>query len=168
MQRLQKIAYFVGIGIAVSVFFMVLYSFLPMMIQNNQWDNLDGFNISEEELLKRFQAEPAYLAFYAKYPDAKEELNYNRHGGSMQVGAVNFEKNNTLRLHLNYNDYDERINVNVNCETQNNTERNMYADGLFAIDFINQTNCLDLESSSETNGDIRTITKLPNGVIRLD
>lgn len=146
---------------------MALYTFLPMMIQNNQWENLDGFNISEEELLKKFQAEPAYLAFYDRFPDASEELNYNRHGGDMQVGAVNFEKNNQLRLHLNYNQYDERINVNVNCDTQSNNSRNMYADGLFAIDFINQTNCLELESS-ETNVESHYTTELPGGIIRID
>ena len=166
MLSLQKIAYGVGISIAVSVFVLFLYSFLHHLIQNEQWENIEGMGLSDDELLEEFHATPAYLAFIERYPDAKEELNNHRHGGELQVGIANYEKNNTLRLNLYFNDYDDRINVNVDCQTSNNRE-NMHADGLFAIDFIKQTNCLDLEPTL-TDEPSHTVTELPNGVIRLD
>ena len=166
MLTLQKIAYGVGISIAVSVFVLFLYSFLPHLIQNEQWENIEGMGLSDDELLEEFHATPAYVAFLERYPDAKEELNNHRHGGELQVGIANFEKNNTLRLNLYFNNYDDRINVNVDCQTSNNRE-NMHADGLFAIDFIQQTNCLDLEPTL-TDEPSHTVTELPNGVIRLD
>jgi len=156
----------VGISIAISVFVLFLYSFLPHLIQNDQWENIDGMEMSDEELLEEFHATPAYLAFIERFPDAKEELNNHRHGGELQVGIANYEKNNTLRLNLYFNDYDDRINVNVDCQTSNNRD-NMHADGLFAIDFIKQTNCLDLEPIL-TDEPSHTVTKLPNGTIQLD
>ncbi len=165
MFSMQKIAYIVGITIAISVFVLFLYSFLPHIIQNDQWENIDGLKMSDEDLLKEFQATPAYIAFYDRFPDAKEELNNHRHGGELQVGIANLDKGNFLKLNLYYNEYDERINVNVSCETPNNRE-NMHSDGLFAIDFISQTDCLNLESDGDV--DEHTTTVLPNGVIRID
>lgn len=166
MISLQKIAYGVGISIAVSVFVLFLYSFLPHLLQNDQWENIDGKDMSDEELLKEFHATPAYVAFLDRYPDASEELNNHRSGGELQVGVANYEKNNYLKLNLYYNTYDDRINVNVDCQTSNNRD-NLHANGLFAIEFIKQTNCLDLESLL-SDEESHTVTELPNGTIRID
>lgn len=166
MLPLQKIAYGVGISIAVSVFVLFLYSFLPHLIQNDAWENIDGIGLSDEELLEEFHATPAYVAFLERYPDASEELNNHRSGGELQVGVADYEKNNYLKLNLYFNNYDDRINVNVDCQTSNN-RNNLHANGLFAIEFIKQTNCLDLESSL-TDEPSHTVTELPNGVIRID
>ncbi len=166
MIPLSKIAYSVGITIAVSVFVLFLYSFLPHLIQNDQWENIDGMGMSDEELLEEFHATPAYVAFLERYPEASEELNNHRSGGELQVGIANYENNNFLKLNLYYNTYDDRINVNVDCQTSNNRD-NMHANGLFAIEFIKQTKCLDLEPTL-TDEPSHTVTKLPNGTIRLD
>ena len=166
MLTLQKIAYGVGISIAVSVFVLFLYSFLPHLLQNDQWENIDGLQISDEELLEEFHSTPAYIAFLDRFPDASEELNNHRHGGELQVGIANYEKNNFLQLNLYYNDYDDRININVDCQTSHNRD-NLHANGLFAIEFIKQTNCLDLESSL-SDEESHTVTELPNGTIRID
>lgn len=166
MFSMQKVAYIVGITIAISVFTLFLYSFLPHIIQNDQWERIDGLTMSDEDLLKEFYATPAYVAFYERFPDAKEELNNHRHGGELQVGIANLEKGNFLKLHLYYNDRDERMNVNVSCETPNNRE-NMHSDGLFAIDFIKQTDCLNLETDSDLV-EKHTTTVLPNGLVRID
>jgi len=152
MGRLQKIAYCVGIGIALSVFVLFLYSFLPHQIQNNAWDNLDVMPLDKEELLKKFQEHPAYAAFYEKYPDANEEINYNKNAnrGGLEVGIRNSENGNTLMLQMHYNTYEDNINVNINCNKS--PEPNRYnhntnnAHGLFVIDFIEQTDCLELET----------------------
>lgn len=143
MSKLKTITYVVGIVIAVSAFSLFLYSFLPHLINNDQWENMESEDMTDEELMVEFQATPAYQAFYERFPDAKEELNNHRHGGELQVGIANFEKNNYLKLHLYFNDYDSRVNVNVNCQSSNN-QQEMHADGLFAVDFIKQTNCLNL------------------------
>lgn len=146
MGKLRTISYVVGIVIAVSAFSLFLYSFLPHLISNDQWENLDRKDMSDAELMKEFQATPAYQAFYERFPDAKEELNNHNHGGELQVGVANFENNNYLKLHLYFNEYDSRVNVNVNCDSSN-SRQGMHADGLFALDFIEQTNCLDLKPS---------------------
>lgn len=166
MLPLSKIAYGVGITIAVSVFVLFLYSFLPSIIQNEQWKNIDGMNMDDEKLLEEFQATPAYIAFYERFPNATEELNNYRSGGELQIGIANYEKNNYLKLNLYYNNYDDRINVNVDCQTSDN-RNNMYADGLFAIEFIKQTNCLNLESTNIDESE-HPVTQLPNGLIRID
>ena len=166
MIPLSKIAYCVGITIAVSVFVLFLYSFLPHLIQNEQWENIDGMGMSDEELLEEFHATPAYVAFLERYPDAEEELNNQRSGGELQVGVANYEKNNYLKLNLYFNKYDDRINVNVDCQTSNN-RNNLHANGLFAIEFIKQTNCLDLEPIDSGEPE-HSLTQLPNGVIRID
>ena len=151
MITLKKLSYLVGLTIAIATFSLFLYSFLPHLIENDQWERLDGADISEEELLKKFQQHDAYLAFYERFPDAKEDYRYDKRGrGEMQVGVVNFEKNNTLTLSLNYNHRDEDINANVRCETNEDGHRNLRADNLFVVDFIKQTNCLELESTMTT------------------
>ena len=162
MQRLQKIAYVVGISIAVSVFVLFLYSFLPHLIQNDQWERVDGLKLTDEELLKEFKIHPAYVAFYERFPDAKEELRNERHGGQLEVGVANFEDNNYLTLHLYFNNHDDDINANVNCDSSNDTQ-NRHANGLFVIEFIKQTNCLDLEPMESEH-----TTKSTKGIITLD
>lgn len=149
MDKLRTISYVVGIVITVSAFSLFLYSFLPHLIDNDQWENLDKKDMSDAELMTEFQSTPAYQAFYERFPDAKEELNNHRHGGELEVGVANFENNIYLKLHLYFNDYDSRVNVNVICDSSNNQEK--HADGLFALDFIEQTNCLDLEPTIDTD-----------------
>ncbi len=144
MLTLQRIAYGVGISISVSVFVLFLYTILPELIINNGWTNMDGNQLTDEELLKEFHATPAYIAFLERYPDAQEDLNSHRSGGDLQVAVGNNEKENYLKLVLYFNSYDDRINVNVDCQTLHN-DANLHANGIFSIDFIKQTNCLDLE-----------------------
>ncbi len=152
MVKLQKIAYGVGISIAVSVFVLFLYSFLPYVIQNNAWDKFDDIDLSQEEMLKKFQDHPAYAAFYERFHDAKEELNYNpkESRATMEVGIRNSENGHAVLLHMYYNEYEERVTANINCELQNvelNSDRlPLHANGLFVLDFIEQTECLEFEN----------------------
>lgn len=148
MITLRTIAYVVGITIAISAFGLFLYSFLPHLIENDQWERLGGADVSEEELLKKFQEHEAYIVFYDRFSDAKEDFRYYKYGGGeMQVGTVNFEKNNSLILSLNYNDREEAIYADVRCNVNEDGYRDLRADNLFVIDFIKQTNCLEIEST---------------------
>ena len=145
MITLRKITYFVGLGISISMFGLFWYTFLPEIIQNNPWAEIGNSFMSDEELLKKLKAHPSYAAFYERFPDAKEELRNHRHGGSLQVGVSNFEKNNMLSLNLRFQTYGN-VNANIHCRTMNNDyDRNLSAEGLFVLDFIENTNCLELE-----------------------
>lgn len=151
MGPLQKIAICVGIGISLSIFVLFLYSFLPNIINNNDWDNFDSTNLTKEELLEKYQKHPAYVAFYERFPDAKEEFNFNpkRHDGNIQVGVANFEKANTLKLDMRYNKYDDSIFVSINCFTNNGKNQSTNTNGLFVVDYIEQTNCLELTADDD-------------------
>ena len=146
MITLRKITYSVGLGISISMFGLFLYSFLPQLIENNPWVEIGNSFMSDEELLKKLKAHPSYAAFYERFPDAKEELRNHRHGGSLQVGVSNFDKDNMLSLNLVFQRYDGQVNANVYCETMGDERnRNLNAHGLFVLDFIENTNCLELE-----------------------
>ena len=129
MERLTKIAFYVGIGIAVSVFALFLISFLPFVIGNagNEWERLGDAGRSDGEILAKFQEHPAYVAMYERFPGAVEKVAYHEDGGgSMEVGAMNFENNSQLVLQTHIND-------------------------LFAESFIRNTDCLDTVPSGKTS-----------------
>ena len=153
MITLRKIAYCVGISIAVSVFVLFLYSAVPQMIQHNGWDKFDLIPINDEEMLEKFKGHPAYAAFYERFPDAKEELSYNKNQnqGDLQVGIRNFETGVELVLQLNYNGYNDDVNAHINCHVENLNElgidrSNMRANGLFVVDFIEYTECMEIKT----------------------
>ena len=143
-----------GIGIGVTVFVLFLIAVLPNILEHsiNQWERLGGSDISEEELHAMFVEHPSYVAMYERFPDAKEEFSY--HGGSngmMTVGVMNFENGNQLVLDMHHDGHADRVEVNVRCQTDSDRHR-LYADRLFAEDFIRNTDCLEL------TGDVRVET----------
>ena len=75
MERLTKTAFYVGIGIAVSVFALFLISFLPFVIGNagNAWERLGDTGRSDGETLAKFQEHPAYVAMYERFPGGRGE-----------------------------------------------------------------------------------------------
>ncbi|MDH3385107.1 MAG: hypothetical protein OEL77_03725 [Nitrosopumilus sp.] len=110
---------------------------------------------------------PAYKAIHERFSEVREGLNY--HGGengNLRVGVMNFENGNQLILNMYSNEYDDRIEAHVNCEISNS--RDMNADGLFAVDFIKNTDCLELETeitdtigSDYPSGDVVTLQMKP-------
>ena len=152
MERLSKFAIYLGIGIGVTFFILFLIAALPSIIESSvdQWERLDKNDNSEEELRIKFQEHPAYTAMYERFPDAKEEITYHGRGnGNMRVGVMNFENNHQLILDLHYNSYENKVNANAHCNTNFDRHR-MNADGLFAEDFILNTNCLDAEIDKDS------------------
>lgn len=154
MEKLAKFAIYLGIGIGVTFFSLFLIAALPSILENsvNQWERLDRSANSEEDLVKKFQQHSAYKAMYERFPDTREEMNYRGGGrGDMKVGVMNFENGNQLILNLYYNDHEDKVNAHVNCNS--NSPRNMNADGLFAEDFIQNTDCLDIvDDVTDTTG----------------
>ena len=151
---------------------MLLYITIPGMIQyqSDEWERLgNSAGSNDDEVMALYTAHPAYIAFYETYPDAKEEFNSRNRGNSeLQVGIMNFDTNNTLKLDMNYDKRDDRMRVNVRCNTMDG-ERDLYADGLFAEDFIRNTACLSLvkENSDAEMADVITTTD-HNGVVTLE
>ena len=153
MEKLSRFAIYLGIGIGVTFFALFLFAALPSIIENstNQWERLDNQSRSEEELRSKFQEHPAYQAMYERFPDAKAELNYQGGGnGNMRIGVMNFETKNQLILDMYYNQYDHRVNANINCIT-NNSNFNQGVDSLFVIDYIKNTNCLEIVTASSVD-----------------
>ena len=144
MERLTRIAFYVGIGIAVSVFALFLISFLPFVIGNtgNEWERLGDTGRSDGVVLAKFQEHPAYMAMYERFPGAVEKVAYREDGGgSMEVGTMNFENNGQLVLHMYYV-YSNDVSADVTC--MNDAKgRQTHINDLFAESFIRNTNCLD-------------------------
>ena len=151
MERLTKIAFYVGIGIAVSVFALFLIWSLPVVIGHagNQWERLGDTGRSDGEILAKFQEHPAYVAMYERFPGAVEKVAYHEDGGgSMEVGAMNFENNSQLVLHMYI--YSNDVRVDVTC-TNDAKDRQTYINDLFAGSFIRNTDCLDTVPSGQTS-----------------
>lgn len=130
-----------------TFFFLFLYAALPSIIENsaNQWERLDRSNNSEDELRAKFMEHPAYKAMHERFSDAREEMSYHGGGnGNMRVGVMNIENGNQLILDMYYNNYEDKVGANVHCNV--NSPKSMNADGLFAVDFIKNTDCLEIES----------------------
>lgn len=170
MVTLKKIAYCIGIGISLSIFVLFLYSALPNMIQNSNWDEFDAIPMNNEGMLETFKEHPAYAAFYERFPDAKEELSYatNSNHSELEVGIRNFETGVELVLSMNYNKYNDDVNVHINCNVGNPLElginsSSLRANGLFVVDFIEYTECLELKTNLiNTKSNPPKITYGPN------
>ena len=150
MERLTKIAFYVGIGIAVSVFALFLISFLPFMIGNagNEWERLGDTGRSDGETLAKFQEHPAYVAMYERFPGAVEKVAYHEDGGgSMEVGAMNFENNSQLVLHMYA--YSNDVGADATC-INDAMGRQTHINDLFAESFIRNTDCLDAVGDAGT------------------
>jgi len=169
LERLPRFAIYLGIGIALVIFTMFLYSVIPSIIQNNEWERLgDGATESDEKLLELFEAHPAYVTFYEAYPDAKQEFEPRQRGnGNLKVGTMNFETGDQIILEFHYNKWDKRINVNVRCNIMNDEDRrndNLRAEGLFAEDFIRNMDCIGMLSATEPTVKLTTDNREIGGV----
>ena len=145
MERLPRFALYLAIGIGMTVFALFLFSILPFIIENSwdEWKRLDRNDRTLDEVYSEMTAHPAYLAMYEVHPDAKEEFTYRDRGNAnLQVGVMSFETQNQLILEMHYSEYDGRTDAYVYCKLGED-RREMSADGLFAEDFIRNTDCLE-------------------------
>lgn len=151
MERLARFALYLAIGIGITVFGLFLFSILPHIIENSwrDWERLDEGDASSDEIYAKMTAHPAYLAMYEVYPDAKEEFTYiDKWDSRIQVGVMNFETQNKLVLNLDYSEYKSKTDAYVHCDTSEDRPR-MSADGLFAEDFIRNTDCLEAAGTAD-------------------
>ena len=155
MERLPKFAIYLAIGVGVTIFALILYTILPHIIENSSrdWDRALGNSMTEEDIKALFYAEPAYILFKEKYPDAIESYD-NRHRGDDRLNLVmfNYTNFNEIRLDIDYNRHRDGIDVRVNCQVQiPGNERQMHRDaqGDGAVDFIEKMDCLNISLASD-------------------
>ncbi len=154
MEKLPKLAIYLAIGIGVTIFVLFMYTILPHIIENSSrdWERAMGNSMTEDDFKALFYAEPAYQIFKEKYPDAIESYENRRNGeGRLNLVMYNYTNFNEIRLDINYNRYDESVNVRVNCQVQiPGNERQMHRDAQDsgAADFIEKMDCLNISLPS--------------------
>ena len=139
MERLSKIAIYMGMAIACSIFVMFAISIMPHVVSQIE----DGWSAlpekSDEELKKLFYETDSYKAFNAKYPDNGEYYRSGR--GILDVTAMNFESYNTLHLSLQYDAKGDSVREDVRCENQKDNQYYSIS-GTLAAQFIEKVDCL--------------------------
>lgn len=134
LERIQRLAYYLGIGMTATLFVLLLVVVVPGLVQDTDFvDRTDG------ELLEMFTAHPAYSAMYERFPGAAEEFEaYGRGEGSLRVGVIDSESGTQLILYMNVHGR----NVYVSVECIDIEEPRVVVDGLFAVEYIGITDCL--------------------------
>lgn len=151
MERLPRFALYLAMGVGMTVFVLFLFAILPFVIENSwdEWKRLDRGDRAQDEVYSEMTAHPAYLAMYEVYPDAKEEFTYRDRGdANLQVGIMSFETQNQLMLEMYYSEYDSKTDAYVYCNVGGD-HRKMSAEGLFAEDFIRNTDCLEATDTAD-------------------
>ncbi len=144
MDALQKIAYGVGIMIAVSSFIMVMYSFIPHTINDDQWADVNRKYIDVDFIKSQMESHKTFKFFMERYPDAVAQFDKNRGGGATyEVAIANFTSNTSLTLRMDYNAYDDRINVSVRCDKFDSDIRDSSVHGVLSVQFINENTCME-------------------------
>ena len=143
METLSKIAIYMGMAIACSIFVMFTISIMPHVVSQieNDWeDTLPGK--SDEEIKKLLYDTTSYKAFNAKYPENGEHYNsYGNGYGKLEVTAMNFESYNTLQLSLEYDRRTNSVEEEIRCENQKNNQ-DYYLRGTLTTQFIEKVDCL--------------------------
>ncbi len=146
MERLTRWVIYIGMGIGLSLFTLLLFVSIPFLLEHplEQWQKIgDDKDSSKSELQAKFQGHPAYKLMYERFPDAKEEMSYyGEKSGRMRVGVMNFDTNNYLVLHLNYRSHEDLVEAHVECMNISDVTSET-VDSLFAEEFIQNTGCLN-------------------------
>jgi hypothetical protein len=147
MEKLSKIAIYIAIVIGLIFFGMFLFAALPSMIENSteQWGRILGPQLSEEEIKSMFYEHPSYLAFIQRYPDTGENFDIrNNRYASLTLTVFNYDTNNTLNLHMNWNQHNKKLDVTAECELYlEENRRDQRAEGGLAAGYIKNTQCIE-------------------------
>lgn len=143
METLSKIAIYMGMAIACSIFVMFTISIMPHIINEieNHWEYTLPVK-SDEEIKKLFYETTSYKSFNVKYPENGEYYHLHGNGhGTLEVAAMNFESYNVLRLTLEYDRRSDSIEEYISCENQKN-DQYYFLRGTLATQFIEKVDCL--------------------------
>ncbi len=143
MERLSKIAIYMGMAIALSVFALFLMSILPHMLDQFERD-WDIFSISQEEVMEKFENSDSYKIFVEKYPEHGVYFDPDRNGGRMELTAMNFETFNELNLELRYYQRDGIPEFREEIRCSNDLHNvNYHIRGTLVTQFIEKVDCLN-------------------------
>jgi len=154
MEKLKKIVIYLVIVMSVTLFALFLYSALPSIIEDSSrnWERALEKTLTEEELKEMFYAESAYTFFKEKYPDAIESFDGRSKGqGTLKLIMYNYTNFNEIRLNIDYNKYNSKVTVFVDCRTTNpNSERDIHSKsyGDEVTVFIEKIDCLNSNVTS--------------------
>ena len=144
MERLSKIAIYMGMTIACSIFVLFVISIMPHImnqIQNNWDDVIPGK--SDEALKAIFYETQSYQTFVKTFPEHGEWFDsYGNGEGRLEVTAMNFESLNTMRLELDYDRQTKSVREEINCYNQTDNS-NYNIRGSLTAQFIEKISCLD-------------------------
>ena len=144
MERLSKIAIYMGMIIVCSIFAMFAISIMPLVVSQveNNWEDVLP-DKSDEAIKRLFYETDSYKAFNTKYPDNGEYyVSYGDGRGRLEVTAMNFESYNTLHLRLEYEKRTDSVMEDVRCENQKNNQSYSVL-GTLAAQFIENIDCLN-------------------------
>ena len=141
MERLSKIATYMGMVLACSIFVMFAISVMPHVVSQVVDDWKVFPDKSAEEIKKLFYETDSYKAFNAKYPNNGEYHDYRDGYGRLELTAMNFESYNTLHLSLQYDAREDSVREDVRCENQKNNQSYSIR-GTLTAQFIEKVDCL--------------------------
>jgi len=146
MDMWQKFIYILGVGMAVTIFVLFLHSYLPHMIENNDWERIQKTMITVDFMKKELESHSAYKAFQERYPNATIEFNKsgNNGGADYQLAMGNFTSNNSLILNMNYRVHDGRINVDISCDKFDTNLRGTSIHGALVTQYIKENTCMEI------------------------
>jgi len=144
LERLSKIAIYMGMAIACSIFVLFVISIMPHIIDqiNNRWDDVIPGK-SDAELKSMFYDTESYKTFVGKYPENGEYFDsYGNGGGRLEVTAMNFESYNIITLELDYDKRSDFTREYVECHSH--ADKQQYSiRGSLATQFIEKVDCLE-------------------------
>ena len=130
-----------------------MYSELTDMFFSNEWDleftKSNNFIMYKEGIMEIIKNDPAYVAFYERFPDAKEDdLKIDDYRHELTVGIENFETESILTLKFYVMVDSGTLEKNISCFQRYDDGYGGYdnkhgaTSGAFVIDFINRTDCM--------------------------
>lgn len=144
MNNLQKFTWYLGLGMGITVFVLFLHSYLPHMINNNDWEQVEKTLITPVFMKNQLESHSSFKAFKERYPDAAIEFTKGNRGVSYQLAIGNFTTNNSLILNLNYQGYDGKLHVDISCEKIDADIRGTNVRGALVTQYIKENTCMEI------------------------
>ncbi len=172
----MKLEKYAKIGICVGIGGIAIFSVLFGLVMVNQYQYEFAYLfVDQDKIIDDMKNMESFLLLLEKYPDSYVIENKNRHHVGLEAFAYNFQTGNSLRLNMNYDQWEDRIREDARCDVRDNhlrqglgfhtahsgsfaMDRVPYpmvflsegrAEDAFASDFILYTNCLEIGSDDD-------------------
>lgn len=157
------------IGICSGIAAIVIFSVIAVIgASDDIRENWMRMTIDKDKMMEKMKVLPSVMLFTEKYEDHYYQEHKRYRGVGIELRASNFETESTMRLDVNYDMRDERIEQRVRCDVDNNQLRKILgsnseldessngylkqllkegrAEDNYTRDFIEFTNCLEIGS----------------------